>query len=107
MEGTNYSQFYYNFEILAGLAEGKPHGATFNDGDFYKFLEGASATLAVTNDAACSAKLDEIIARHRAGAGRPTATLTPGCSCISGKRNQRRRRSAIRKIGRFIIWANC
>ncbi|HEV2694216.1 MAG TPA: glycoside hydrolase family 127 protein, partial [Verrucomicrobiae bacterium] len=62
MEGTNYSQFYYNFEILAGLVEGKPHGASFNDGDFYKFLEGASATLAVTNDAALQEKLDEIIA---------------------------------------------
>ena len=27
MEGTNYSQFYFNFEILAGLAEGKSRGA--------------------------------------------------------------------------------
>ena len=62
MEGTNYSQFYYNFEILAGLVEGKPHGASFNDGDFYKFIEGASATLAITNDAALQKKLDEIIA---------------------------------------------
>ena len=50
MEGTNYSQFFRNFEIAAGLAEGKSRGATFNDGDFYKWLEGASATLAVTND---------------------------------------------------------
>jgi len=62
MEGTNYSQFYYNFEILAGNAEGKPHGAAFNDGDFYKFLEGAAATLAVTNDAQMNQRLDEIIA---------------------------------------------
>jgi len=62
MQGTNYSQFYYNFEILAGLVDGKPHGASFNDGDFYKFLEGASATLAVTNDAALQKTLDDIIA---------------------------------------------
>jgi DUF1680 family protein len=61
MQGTNYSQFYFNFEILAGLAEGKPHGASFNDGDFYKFLEGATATLAVTNDARINETLDEII----------------------------------------------
>jgi DUF1680 family protein len=61
MQGTNYSQFYYNFEILAGLAEGKPHGASFNDGDFYKFLEGAAATLAVTNDSRINEKLDEVI----------------------------------------------
>ena len=62
MQGTNYSQFYFNFEILAGLVDGKPHGASFNDGDFYKFLEGASATLAVTNDARLNEKLDEVIA---------------------------------------------
>jgi DUF1680 family protein len=62
MEGTNYSQFFYNFEIVAGLAQGKPHGANFNDGDFYKFLEGASATLAFTNDAVLNKHLDEIIA---------------------------------------------
>jgi DUF1680 family protein len=62
MQGTNYTQFYRNFEITAGLAEGKSHGASFNDGDFYKFLEGASATLSVTNDARVNAKLDEVIA---------------------------------------------
>src|SRR6202012_6215212 len=28
MEGTNYSQFYFNFEILAGMVEGKAHGAS-------------------------------------------------------------------------------
>ena len=62
MEGTNYSQYYYNFEIAAGLVKGKFRGASFNDGDFYKFLEGASATLAVTNDPALRQKLDRIIA---------------------------------------------
>jgi DUF1680 family protein len=61
MEGTNYSQYFRNFEIAAGLAEGKSQGATFNDGDFYKFLEGASATLAVTNDPELHRTLDRII----------------------------------------------
>lgn len=61
MEGTNYSQFYRNFEIAAGLADGKSRGASFNDGDFYKFLEGASAILAATNDPTLDAKLDKII----------------------------------------------
>jgi uncharacterized protein len=61
MEGTNYSQFYYNFEIAAGQVPGKSHGAVFNDGDFYKFLEGASATLAVTNDLELRRTLDRII----------------------------------------------
>lgn len=62
MEGTNYSQFFRNFGIAAGLANGKSCGAPFNDGDFYKFLEGASAILAVTNDTSLQAKLDDIIA---------------------------------------------
>jgi DUF1680 family protein len=57
MEGTNYSQFLQNFRIAAGLAEGRHRGAPFNDGDFYKWLEAASATLAVTNDP----NLDQII----------------------------------------------
>jgi DUF1680 family protein len=61
MEGTNYSQFYRNFEVAAGLVPGKSHGAVFNDGDFYKFLEGASATLAVTNDPVLRSNLDRII----------------------------------------------
>lgn len=50
MEGTNYSQFFQNFRIAAGVAEGRHRGAPFNDGDFYKWLEAASATLAITND---------------------------------------------------------
>ncbi len=63
MTGTNYTQFLRNFEIVAGLQkDGRVRGANFNDGDFYKFLEGASATLAVTNDAALQKSLDDIIA---------------------------------------------
>ncbi|HEY1661638.1 MAG TPA: glycoside hydrolase family 127 protein [Verrucomicrobiae bacterium] len=61
MEGTNYSQYLRNFQITAGEITGKPHGATFSDGDFYKWMEGASATLAVTNDPALRGQLDEII----------------------------------------------
>src|SRR5512143_3369841 len=41
MTGTNYTQFVRNFEIAAGLAQGRPRGAQFNDGDFYKWLEAA------------------------------------------------------------------
>jgi hypothetical protein len=62
MEGTNYSQFFRNFQIAAGLAAGHSRGATFNDGDFYKWIEGAAATLAITNNAALNNQLDEIIA---------------------------------------------
>ena len=62
MSGINYTQFLRNFEIAAGLAEGKSRGAPFNDGDFYKWLEGATATLAVEKNPALEARLDEIIA---------------------------------------------
>ena len=50
MEGTNYSQYFRNFEIAAGLADGRYRGAPFNDGDFYKLIEGACAAYAVTHD---------------------------------------------------------
>ena len=62
LEGTNYSQYFQNFRIAAGLAEGRFRGAPFNDGDFYKWLEGACAMLAATRDAALEKHIDEIIA---------------------------------------------
>jgi len=62
MKGTNYSQFFRNFEIAAALAEGKSRGAPFNDGDFYKWIEGATASLAVEKNPALESRLDEIIA---------------------------------------------
>ncbi len=62
MTGTNYTQFFRNFEIAAGLAAGKSRGAPFNDGDFYKWMEGASASLAIQKNPTLAARLDEIIA---------------------------------------------
>jgi DUF1680 family protein len=50
MAGTNYSQFFRNFQIAAGLVEGSYRGAPFNDGDFYKLLEAACAVFAQTRD---------------------------------------------------------
>jgi DUF1680 family protein len=61
MEGTNYSQFYRNFEIAAGLTEGKHRGAPFNDGDFYKWVEAACASLAIHHDTALEDRIDKII----------------------------------------------
>ncbi len=61
MTGTNYTQFFRNFEIAAGLAEGRSRGAPFNDGDFYKWMEAASATLAVTKGADLEKRLDALI----------------------------------------------
>src|SRR5688572_24819825 len=61
MEGTNYTHFYQNFRIAAGLAEGRHRGAPFNDGDLYKWLEGACAAVAATRDPEWAKPIDEIV----------------------------------------------
>lgn len=62
MEGTNYSQYLRNFEIAAGLVEGRSRGASFNDGDFYKWIEAAAATLSMESNPDLERRLNEIIA---------------------------------------------
>jgi DUF1680 family protein len=72
MEGTNYSQFFRNFQIAAGLAEGRSRGAPFNDGEFYKLIEAASAVYAVTHDEFYGRHLDrgiEVIAKAQRADG--------------------------------------
>jgi len=61
MAGTNYSHFYQNFRIAAGLAEGRHRGAPFNDGDFYKYLEAACAVLAATSDPELAQRIEEVV----------------------------------------------
>src|SRR5689334_16533183 len=50
MKGTKYKPFYQNFLIAAGDAQGDFHGAPWNDGDFYKFLEAVCAVDTATRD---------------------------------------------------------
>ncbi len=50
MRGNQYKPFLEHFLIAAGRAEGEHHGAKWNDGDFYKWLEAAIATVAVSGD---------------------------------------------------------
>jgi hypothetical protein len=61
MEGTNYTHFYQNFRIAAGLSEGRHRGAPFNDGDFYKWLEGACASLAHAQDPELERHIEEAV----------------------------------------------
>ena len=61
MKGTHYKPFLAHFRIAAGLAEGRHRGAKWNDGDFYKWMEGVCAMLAVKPDAEWEQRLDEII----------------------------------------------
>jgi len=50
-----------NFERAAGLAEGKHEGASFNDSDVYKIMEGAAYSLQVDPDPKLRAYLDRLI----------------------------------------------
>jgi uncharacterized protein len=61
MKGTKYKPFYQNFLIAAGELEGEYHGAQWNDGDFYKFLEAVCAVYATTHDPQLEAILDQSI----------------------------------------------
>lgn len=61
MKGTRYKPFFEHFRIAAGLAEGGYHGAKWNDGDFYKWMEAVCAMQAISPDPAWDQRLDEII----------------------------------------------
>ena len=52
-----------NFDIAAGKATGEFGGPFWADSDVYKWLEGASLTLALRPDPALDAKVDAVIAR--------------------------------------------
>src|ERR1700733_4451981 len=62
MQDAARGRFLVNFQVAAGLVEGKHHGAKWDDGDFYKWLESAAATFAVTRDPALDADMDRMIA---------------------------------------------
>jgi DUF1680 family protein len=59
------SHAWDNFLMAAGLGmgrDGKPHGPSFNDGDFLKWVEALAQIYAVTRDPKLDAQMDEIIA---------------------------------------------
>lgn len=62
MRDGSYKPFLEHFLIAGGKAEGDYHGAQWNDGDFYKWLEAAIATYAVTQDQALGEAIDISIA---------------------------------------------
>lgn len=51
-----------NFAIAAGLDTGSHVGPPFQDGDFYKLIEGVASMYAVTKDAKLDALMDKTIA---------------------------------------------
>jgi DUF1680 family protein len=70
MESGRYMPFLGHFLIAAGQAEGEYHGAKWNDGDFYKWIEAACAALAGKANAELRAHVDRataaVIAAQRA-----------------------------------------
>lgn len=72
MQETERARFIGNFMVACGAEEGKRRGPKWNDGDFYKWLEGAAAVYAFTKDPALDAEMDrliEMIARTQAEDG--------------------------------------
>ena len=61
MRGTKYKPYLEHFRIAAGLSEGTYHGAPFNDGDFYKWMEAVCALQATEPDPEWDKRLDEIV----------------------------------------------
>ena len=55
-----------NFEVAAGLVQGKFEGLLFNDSDVYKVVEAAAYTLATHPDPKLDAYLDDLIAKFAA-----------------------------------------
>jgi uncharacterized protein len=62
MGGTEPGQFYQNLRIAAGDVDGNHRGPGWNDGDFYKWIEAASATYAITKETDLDRRMDEVIA---------------------------------------------
>ncbi|MBV7333400.1 glycoside hydrolase family 127 protein [Chloroflexi bacterium TSY] len=62
MEDPNISHAYTNFRIAAGYEEGNHRGPQWNDGDFYKWFEGAAAVYAITKDTELDTLMDRLIA---------------------------------------------
>ena len=62
MESGQYKPFLGHFLIAAGQSEGGHHGAKWNDGDFYKWLEAAVIMTSTTGDEVMKQAIDRSIA---------------------------------------------
>ncbi|TWT91044.1 Non-reducing end beta-L-arabinofuranosidase [Pseudobythopirellula maris] len=62
MRDSQYKPFYEHFLIAAGKAEGDYHGAPWNDGDFYKWIEAACSSIAAEPNAEMREAIDMAVA---------------------------------------------
>jgi DUF1680 family protein len=77
MESGQYKPFLGHFLIAAGAAEGDYHGAKWNDGDFYKWIEAACASLAAHPDSELQSHVDRATAAIIAAQGQDGYLHTP------------------------------
>src|SRR5437016_4882337 len=56
--GTERARFLDNFLIAAGELDGRHRGPRWNDGDFYKWFEGAAAIYQQTHDEKLDREMD-------------------------------------------------
>ena len=61
MQDEERARFLGNFKVAAGVSKGRHRGPKWDDGDFYKWVEAAAATLATVPDPALDAEIDRII----------------------------------------------
>lgn len=61
MHESERIKFVGNFEVAAGLVEGRFRGPKWDDGDFYKWMEAAARSLATTPDPVLAKQLDDAI----------------------------------------------
>ncbi|WP_209404914.1 glycoside hydrolase family 127 protein [Pseudozobellia sp. WGM2] len=61
-QNDSVNHAYANFEIAAGLMEGKHRGPSFHDGDFYKIIEGMASAYAITKNPELDKEMDMAIA---------------------------------------------
>jgi uncharacterized protein len=62
MESGRYKPYLGHFLIAAGQQQGEHHGAKWNDGDFYKWVEAACASLATKEDPQLQANVERAVA---------------------------------------------
>ena len=61
LKDADLSHAYDNFLVAAGIKKGRHRGPKWHDGDFYKWLEAASFSYAVTKDEKLDRQMDQII----------------------------------------------
>ena len=94
-----------NFEVAAGLKEGKFGGIYFDDSDVYKVMEGAAYVLALQKDEKLDKYLDDLIAKV-AKAQEPDGYLYTSRTIYQRAKNEGREEGQYVPPGGYERWSN-